>query len=745
LSQGRNWIMIGAIAIGILFLGSVEAHARSSYLSNSNNTGFTDVYPNTQGTRLDSCIVCHNQSSNGSRLNSRNPYGSAWEGAGGNRAAFGAIEGNDSDGDDFTNLQEINALTFPGNGSDFPLPANSPPVLGAIGNKTVNEGSLLSFTATATDPNAGQTLTFSLTGAPAGAAINPSTGAFTWTPTESQGPGSFPVTVRVTDNGSPAMSDTEAITVTVNEVNVAPVLAPIGNKSGAVGSPVTFTATATDSDIPEQTRTFSLGAGAPSGATINPSSGAFSWTPSTDGNFPVTVIVTDSGTPAMNDSEAITIAVTPPGNTAPVANPDSYNTDAGTVLNVGAPGVLGNDTDANSNPLTAVKVTDPSNGSVILNADGSFTYTPNANFNGSDSFTYKANDGTDDSNTATVTITVNGDTPPSTGVSVSPEDGSIDVPVTTIVSATNGSADISTVFNQDTFTLVENSFVALTNPDVRDDDSTQCVTGGIVNGGITYNTSFTVATFTPNCPLKGSTTYTATIAPETGVQQSVLAEPMIWSFTTIAMTPDSDDDGDPDEGDEFPDNCRNATPGTPKGKGKIKMELDGHPNGCFKNIKATSETVPSVNGTGMPSGYEFPDGIVTYEIVGISAGETDTVTLTYPEAFPAGSKVYKVDSGGFYEYSDAVIDGNTVTLKVTDGGEGDMDGMADGKILDPVGVAIPSDAGGGSIDLSTDAAGGGCSVAGTGGGWKEAAGSYGLLILAWLGLVLRRRKTRTGR
>jgi hypothetical protein len=147
----------------------------------------------------------------------------------------------------------------------------------------------------------------------------------------------------------------------------------------------------------------------------------------------------------------------------------------------------------------------------------------------------------------------------------------------------------------------------------------------------------------------------------------------------------------------------------------------------------------------MPSGYEFRDGIITYEIVGILAGETDTVTFTYPEAFPPGSKVYKVDSSGFYEYPDAVIDGNTVTLQVTDGGKGDMDGTADGKILDPVGVAVPAASGGGTIDLSTDAAGGGCSVVGTGGGWKEAAGSYGLLALVLFGLALRRKKPESGR
>jgi hypothetical protein len=103
--------------------------------------------------------------------------------------------------------------------------ANTAPVLAAIGDKTVNELATLSFTATATDAQSPpQTLTYSLdAGAPAGAAIT-AAGAFTWTPTEAQGPGSFSITIRVTDNGSPVLDDFETITVTVNEENAAPVL-----------------------------------------------------------------------------------------------------------------------------------------------------------------------------------------------------------------------------------------------------------------------------------------------------------------------------------------------------------------------------------------------------------------------------------------------------------------------------------------------------------------------------------------
>ncbi|HEV8448318.1 MAG TPA: Ig-like domain-containing protein [Gemmatimonadaceae bacterium] len=95
-------------------------------------------------------------------------------------------------------------------------------------------------------------------------------------------------------------------------------------------------------------------------------------------------------------------------NTAPVANNDSYGTleDAG--LTVAAPGILGNDTDAENNPLTAVLVSGPAHGTLTLSANGAFTYTPVANYSGADSFTYKANDGTANSGAAaTVNITVN--------------------------------------------------------------------------------------------------------------------------------------------------------------------------------------------------------------------------------------------------------------------------------------------------------------------------------------------------
>jgi hypothetical protein len=110
----------------------------------------------------------------------------------------------------------------------------------------------------------------------------------------------------------PALDHAAGVTYTLLQ-NTAPVLAAIGDQTGKASNPLTFTAVATDGDIPAQTLTFLLDTGAPSGASINPTTGIFSWTPTAfqaPGVYPVTVIVTDNGVPALSDEETFTITVT---------------------------------------------------------------------------------------------------------------------------------------------------------------------------------------------------------------------------------------------------------------------------------------------------------------------------------------------------------------------------------------------------------------------------------------------------
>ena len=190
---------------------------------------------------------------------------------------------------------------------------NNPPVLDPIGNKTANELVELTFTASASDPDEGQILTFSLVDAPEGAVINALSGAFSWTPSEAQGPGEYTFDVCVSDS---ILSDCETITVTVNEVNVAPVLAEIGDKSVAELALLSFNASASDADIPVQTLVFSLAGEVPEGAVIT-AAGAFSWTPSEaqgPGEYTFDVCVSDG---ALSDCETITVTVTEV-NVAPV-------------------------------------------------------------------------------------------------------------------------------------------------------------------------------------------------------------------------------------------------------------------------------------------------------------------------------------------------------------------------------------------------------------------------------------------
>lgn len=94
-------------------------------------------------------------------------------------------------------------------------------------------------------------------------------------------------------------------------------------------------------------------------------------------------------------------------NIAPVGVSDSYSVNEGATHNVSAPGVLANDTDANGDPLTAVKLSDPAHGSLTLNSNGSFTYIHDGSDTTSDSFTYQADDGTATSATTTVSLTIN--------------------------------------------------------------------------------------------------------------------------------------------------------------------------------------------------------------------------------------------------------------------------------------------------------------------------------------------------
>jgi VCBS repeat-containing protein len=146
------------------------------------------------------------------------------------------------------------------------------------------------------------------------------------------------------------------------------------------------------------------GVGPAHGTLSLSANGSFTYTP-TNG-YTGADTFTYRANDGVTNSALATVTITININHAPVANDESYSTLTNTPLIIAAPGVLANDTDADSNPLTAVQVVGPIHGTLSLNGNGSFTYTPTNNYSGGDTFTYRANDGLANSGIATASITV---------------------------------------------------------------------------------------------------------------------------------------------------------------------------------------------------------------------------------------------------------------------------------------------------------------------------------------------------
>lgn len=246
---------------------------------------------------------------------------------------------------------------------------NSAPVLPAIGNKSIAEGALLAFAATATDEDLpAQQLTFRLgPGAPAGASITPQ-GLFAWTPAEDQAPATNLLTIQVSDG---LTQSEETIEVVADEVNEAPILMQVGDKTVSQGNLLTFTALATDGDLPAQLLTFSLEDGAPQGATIT-SGGRFSWTPNdTQGPATNTLTIRVSDGVAAT-SETIRVVVRESNGLPAMAPIGNQVVAEGSLLSFR---VTATDPDIPTQPLTFRFEYEAPAGANITK-DGQFSWTP---------------------------------------------------------------------------------------------------------------------------------------------------------------------------------------------------------------------------------------------------------------------------------------------------------------------------------------------------------------------------------
>jgi len=250
----------------------------------------------------------------------------------------------------------------------------------------------------------GDTLTAALVDGPShGVLTLNADGSFTYTPLAGFS-GTDTFTYEASDGS--LMSAAATVTINVAHVNHSPVAVDdsltIAENSGSHAVDVL----ANDSDSDGDTLTITLVGDAANGSTAITGGGTgLTYTPNSDfsGSDSFTYTISDGNGGTATGTVTVTILHVA---VAPVAQDDSYQVQENDTLDVTAPGVLANDTNTEATALTAILVSSPTNGTLTLNANGSFTYVPDDNFSGPDGFTYKANNGSNDSNIATVHITV---------------------------------------------------------------------------------------------------------------------------------------------------------------------------------------------------------------------------------------------------------------------------------------------------------------------------------------------------
>jgi VCBS repeat-containing protein len=288
------------------------------------------------------------------------------------------------------------------------LPVNDPPVATDDGFSTLEDQPLIvaapGVLANDFDPDGGPLTAVLVTNPLHGVLVLDASGAFVYTPNpDFYGTDSF--TYRASDGT--LVSDIATVTITVVRVNDPPVAVDnqfTTNEDQAIiiAAPGIL---ANDSDTDGDPLTAILVSNPSHGILVLNGDGSFTYTPYE--NFFGTDSFVYQAFDGSDLSNLATVTITVVAvNDPPVATNDEYATLEDQALIIAAPGVLANDFDVDGNPLTAVLVTNPLHGVLVLDASGAFVYTPNPNFYGEDSFTYRAWDGTAFSNIATVTINV---------------------------------------------------------------------------------------------------------------------------------------------------------------------------------------------------------------------------------------------------------------------------------------------------------------------------------------------------
>jgi hypothetical protein len=189
------------------------------------------------------------------------------------------------------------------------------PILAPIGEQTIPELQPFQLIVTAQNPAGPDSdLRYQLDQAPEGVAIDALSGRLTWTPTESQAPGRYDIVVRAFNVNRPESFTTQRFVINVTEVNSAPMINPIMARDARQLQQLSFIVSAMDPDLPRNQLTFSLDDNGVQGATINPTTGRFTWTPSLNdapGTYVFTIRVVDNGSPALGNFAMLTVLLSP--------------------------------------------------------------------------------------------------------------------------------------------------------------------------------------------------------------------------------------------------------------------------------------------------------------------------------------------------------------------------------------------------------------------------------------------------
>ena len=499
-------------------------------------------------------------------------------------------------------------------------PVNDAP-LATSDSAATNEDTGLSGVLVAADIDS-PLLTYTITTPPTHGTItsfDPATGAYIYQPDSDY---NGPDTLQFTATDGQLTSNIATIDLTVVPVNDAPIAAS-DSVSTNEDNGVSGVLVAADIDSPSLTYTITTPPIHGSITAFDPATGAYTYEPDPDYNGPDSLQFTATDGQLTSNVSTIDLTIVPV-NDAPVAADDALSTDEDTLVsgNVLADNGSGVDGDAEGDALTVSLVSDVVNGTLVLNGDGTFDYTPDADFNGTDAFTYQVDDGNGGAETATATITV---------------DPVNDAPV---------AVDDSFVVDEDT-AITGNLFVDNGNGVDSDVDNvnvrTAAGTFATASGGsveITVNGDFT---YTPPANFGGSDSFEYTLTDIGGATDTATATITVNPINDAPVGLDDAVSGDEDtviSGDVLADNDNGADSDIEGDSLTVSLVGDVSNGTLELNGDGTFDYTPDANFFGTDSfTYEVSDG----------NGGTDTATATITvnnvnDAPVAADDVFEVSS-----------------------------------------------------------------------------------------------------